>query len=483
MSGTKVESPFTRKLWCLGFGFYWTWVYLSFNSAQITSQSINGIAFIPILHIVSGLVGCVAFALVVVFHQRIEQSKHLGMILWMMAALTAFGSMFYALPLIDASTAVIMGGAVITGFASVWLALAWGARYCTLDVREATLLTAGSFLLAGLLYLLIANMSQPFSGFVVTFLPILSALCLYLADPEHLIPLSKQDPSTDEPLLKGLGTELRSLFSRAFSAKVIIGIFMAMFVCGGLRIWSSSFGESVYNEPLLVGLPTAVVATVFLAFGFLLLRNSTLNLGPLYRIALPLLAIASVMLAMFGTTNAWWAYLIVQAGASLMDMLTWLLLIEIARTTHFSPLLIFAVGRMVIHAGMALGELLALTFIGSMSYFLMACVAILVVVAGFMFTDRDMTFYVEPPTNQELNDCLERPDALDERIRAIAAEKGLSPRETEVFMLWATGYGMKGIQEKLTLSPATVKTHLRHIYEKCDVHSRADILELIEAGE
>lgn len=33
------------------------------------------------------------------------------------------------------------------------------------------------------------------------------------------------------------------------------------------------------------------------------------------------------------------------------------------------------------------------------------------------------------------------------------------------------------------MSSATVKTHLRHIYEKCDTHSRADIFDLLESSD
>lgn len=55
----------------------------------------------------------------------------------------------------------------------------------------------------------------------------------------------------------------------------------------------------------------------------------------------------------------------------------------------------------------------------------------------------------------------------------------LSARETEVFRLWATGHTLKYIQEKLYLSPSTVKTHVRHIYDKTGVHSQSEIVELL----
>lgn len=48
----------------------------------------------------------------------------------------------------------------------------------------------------------------------------------------------------------------------------------------------------------------------------------------------------------------------------------------------------------------------------------------------------------------------------------------LSPRESEVLDLLAKGYLYKEISEKLELSFSTVRTHVRHIYEKLHVRSR-----------
>jgi DNA-binding NarL/FixJ family response regulator len=49
----------------------------------------------------------------------------------------------------------------------------------------------------------------------------------------------------------------------------------------------------------------------------------------------------------------------------------------------------------------------------------------------------------------------------------------LTPREREVLELLARGYYYKEITEVLGLSMSTVNTHVRHIYEKLHVHSRA----------
>ena len=133
---------------------------------------------------------------------------------------------------------------------------------------------------------------------------------------------------------------------------------------------------------------------------------------------------------------------------------------------------------------------------------------------GFAFADRDTTFAFESPTPAELErlsggdgrshadepvssgsgvagSAVEPADAslvpvaadVGARIEALAKAYQLSPREKEVFALWVTGHGSKYIQEKFVISPATVKTHVRHIYEKCDVHNRAELMrKLEEAG-
>ena len=48
-------------------------------------------------------------------------------------------------------------------------------------------------------------------------------------------------------------------------------------------------------------------------------------------------------------------------------------------------------------------------------------------------------------------------------------------------ILFAKGRSSTRIQEDLYLSRGTVTTHLRHIYTKCNLHNRQDLLDAIEA--
>ena len=49
----------------------------------------------------------------------------------------------------------------------------------------------------------------------------------------------------------------------------------------------------------------------------------------------------------------------------------------------------------------------------------------------------------------------------------------LSARELDVLELVASGFSDKEIALRIGLSPATVNTHLRHVYAKLQAHNRA----------
>ena len=52
----------------------------------------------------------------------------------------------------------------------------------------------------------------------------------------------------------------------------------------------------------------------------------------------------------------------------------------------------------------------------------------------------------------------------------------LTPRQKEVVSLILKGHKNQAIAEKLSISPNTVKTHVRNIYSKAGVSSRANLI-------
>lgn len=57
-----------------------------------------------------------------------------------------------------------------------------------------------------------------------------------------------------------------------------------------------------------------------------------------------------------------------------------------------------------------------------------------------------------------------------------AAPTTLSQRENEILILLSEGFRMKEISEKLFISLNTVRTHIRHIYEKLQVNTRIEAI-------
>ena len=70
-------------------------------------------------------------------------------------------------------------------------------------------------------------------------------------------------------------------------------------------------------------------------------------------------------------------------------------------------------------------------------------------------------------------------DTVSDTCLELAGRYGLSPRETEVFVLLAQGRTRAFIQDELVLSGSTVKTHVSHIYAKMGVHDRQEMMDLI----
>lgn len=67
--------------------------------------------------------------------------------------------------------------------------------------------------------------------------------------------------------------------------------------------------------------------------------------------------------------------------------------------------------------------------------------------------------------------------------RGIPPDWGLSRREAEVALLVGRGLGNRDIAEALTISPNTVKTHLRAIFDKSGFRTRSGLIATLAATE
>lgn len=67
-------------------------------------------------------------------------------------------------------------------------------------------------------------------------------------------------------------------------------------------------------------------------------------------------------------------------------------------------------------------------------------------------------------------------------LRTMAADRGLSERETDVFLLLAHGHSRRYICDRLFIADGTASTHISRIYEKMGVSSKQELLSLVQDG-
>lgn len=151
----------------------------------------------------------------------------------------------------------------------------------------------------------------------------------------------------------------------------------------------------------------------------------------------------------------------------------------------------------MLYAGEFLGIASALVLVPITSV-MQVCVALagaLLVSYVFFFTEADFLLIskkVEPVRSRDAEVISPSDDdpassaspraeiSLDEICDAISAEFGLTPRESEILPSVARGRTLARIQQELFISTSTVNTHIRHIYAKCGVAGRQELLDFVD---
>ena len=82
----------------------------------------------------------------------------------------------------------------------------------------------------------------------------------------------------------------------------------------------------------------------------------------------------------------------------------------------------------------------------------------------------------EIPADQE--HMLEK-NRLGMKCTELSAQFGLSSREEEVLLLLAQKKRRSTIEHELYIAESTLKTHIRHIYQKLGIHSKDELYDLV----
>lgn len=490
---TKLEG--TLKVRYLGIGFLWAWVYGSFETFAVfperTGIGINADS--------SWLASAVVVTLTLfILGFTLGQRRTLAPP-WLAvtaAAATAVGTLLSGLTPAEGILAPVVVSGALTGFGTGALYVLWGQALARLDIESAEVaIPAASLIMLG-------------CALVLPYLPstvgVLATASLPLASGLMLLATYRDIPPTENASASADGLRRPALFTLG---RIAVLLFLSYFVMG-----CSGALQMNVDAPFVVwGIDVATVigscCGIALVIGIVLFAARP-SFDGLFRLVAPLLAIA---LALLPWADLWAVALsttLIAIADTTLTIAAVLFVVTAAKGNGAKAALGIGVAEGSLQLGVLAGNLAgrALNETASVEPLGLFTIALgLLVVFSLSWlgypTNRSSALETSAARSAILRDKgavsavrISEPDGtgeaasiassvdttIDGICQRLTEEHGLSGREAEILGYLARGRSQPYIREELVLSKNTVATHVKHIYQKLDVHSRQELLDLFE---
>ena len=512
--GADVASGFFARC-VVSLGLYWAWTFFSFN------PPISSAFPVAALHVTSMVGASVSFLAVCLLRHRIAPLCARKTLLIACGVLTAAMTPFYLMPGVPGPVALV--AACVSGAAVALVVCALAEAFAHLSVRQLLSGTILVFLIAYAVLLLLSGLSAfaPRVAVVIlaSLLPVVSAWLVTAGGASERCGDASQGASGTGVSIADHGGQVvpggevaaaavakadqdlsakdaaRAEFA-ALPWRTFCVIACMYFAIGGIRVYVEHVTGDLMMSPVWLGVGIVVLALAYTGV-LCAAKRPVASLGALYKITLPLVAAAYAVLLTVGQDHPEILGFIAQIACLVTECLCWVLIVDRARR-GISALLVIGAGRFVVQLGMSLGELAGFVGMGNMSLFGTLVIFLLVLSFVFLFSERETSLgakgQADGMAGLELGAAADSgsegptPDATAAEPSQPVVPAGplyppewnLTEREDEILGLWVTSHGLRSIGETLGLSESTVKTHVRHIYEKCGVHSRAELIALLD---
>lgn len=348
--------------------------------------------------------------------------------------------------------------------ATLWIL--WGERYACVKANFTINHIGTVFGITLFLCVFVASLLPPMiTAPAAALLPLASGALLAFA---------RKDEKRAFPVLLP-----RSATSSGFKNMLGVG-FVTLLACAACYFLSCIIpwevlptGEDSFTFGILGG-----ALFILVIAGIYTLSRNRLNIFKIY----PALLIAIMVgFSLFlSSTFAYFPAFIVGIGMqSLFEVLLIMYFGILTTKGYATPALTFAMAGGFVRLGLAAGNSLALWYESMAVPVTQAltpptCLAFMCLLAVVLVPLVRMEFSIvaltaAPPTRNE----------VEEICAEAAAEFGLSAREAEILLLIARGHTTNSMAEKLVISPYTVNTHIRHIYDKMQIHKRSELLNYL----
>ena len=353
-------------------------------------------------------------------------------------------------------------GACLTAVFSALVLLMWGERWSTLASGKVGRQLVYSFLLAFVLYFVVAALPVVPACILVAAFPLLSAVALHL---------SKDEPARGDVPVSALAFDGRKLIGLAVALVAISVVF------GAMQRVSAVAGSTRTLQ--LLGMAVAGVLTALFALA-MLAGDAVADPFSFYRPIFPAIACGAALCLAFPSDFSFVGNGMLIFGIYCLDMFIMFAASDLAYRARKQVALVFGAAVVATRLGTLIGSYLGYCLLGwsvwgaGMRVSVIACFIVIVVLMGnLVFTENDLRAIYRPePAPSRITD-------LDERCDQLAAEAGLSARELEVMRLLARGRSIAVISETLGIAQGTVKHHASNTYRKLGVYDRQSLIDLV----
>lgn len=474
----------------IGFGLNFTWTSSVFFHSLLFNAAGHSFTFSN-FYIASMAILIVTLVLLGVCSRIVLKSFPKAGVLVCVGLVLFVGTMAAANASYDDMRGIVCfwAGILFTGFGSAYLLALWG-WFLGAKVRQSASNMCAAYALSAPIYFLLALLPSSIAVALVSLLPTLSLWVFWqfgktMPNVPECAQLGSDDgASNTADSAEKRGTEATAhdpmrldFIPRLSLAAVFMGIVLSLM---NYSVMGDAPSNSVYAFWFLLATEVPLLG-FFLYFQVYQGKSSFQErFLMVYRVAV-LVIMGSVLLAVGIEERTLAFQVIALAGYLCIKMVFWSLFAILSRNSQMSPVMVFCFGEGSLTAGLFIGNqlngFLGITYGGAIAALTLG---ILLVTYMFVLSERRLMAMIEEPEDE--NEPTHQ--RFHDRCDAIAAEYKLSRRETEVFYLFARGRSSSRIADDLYVSSGTVSTHLRNIYRKLDVHSRQELLDLVEgAGE
>ena len=382
----------------------------------------------------------------------------------------------------DALAWLAVAATIIAGTSSTTLLLCWALALGGVEARAMFTSLVLAYILSSFMNVFTAVSNDVTNAILSLALPLVSLACLrscpQTVGPTRFERYTAQDRASGSDLFRAplRPSPLLWKLSGAFFIWASVNRLFR-------REYAALVGSDVAIATLVQIVATVAVAVVVLGIVAILTRlPKRFRFESIYRVFfLTMLAGVVLLPVALNGSHAALGSALNTAGYQIFCMFMWSIIAIACHDYPQDALRVFGFTGLFWAGGAAagvLGDRLLSPAIASDCGALITALAVLLLSGCYtlLFTERDAALLAEIiPTQQRM--------PFREKCDRVATIYKLSPREHEVLDLLARGRDSAAIQERLSLSASTVQTHRMHIYQKLQIHSRQELLDVIEAQE